>query len=268
MSSLKSRVLVAVIGVPVLVAIVLWAPEIVIMAALAVLAAIGAAELQKCVSGEKKRGLSYSSGIVAFFTVAWYYQQPDNIAMPVVLYVLIFFGFAIIDGGKTKFAEIMAGIFGSFAIGYSFASFLRIEAMGLHRAYLLLPFILSFACDTFAYFVGCTIGRHKLAPKVSPKKSVEGSIGGLAGNVLCGCIFAFVMNRWFGGGIGYGAMVILALVCGVVAQIGDLSFSLIKREYGIKDYGKLFLAHGGVLDRFDSVLFVTPVIESILQLMK
>ena len=82
------------------------------------------------------------------------------------------------------------------------------------------------------------------------------------------CIFVFVMNRWFGGAIGYGAMVILALACGVVAQIGDLSFSLIKREFGIKDYGKLFLAHGGVLDRFDSVLFVTPVIEIILEFVK
>ena len=140
--------------------------------------------------------------------------------------------------------------------------------MGLHRAYLLLPFILSFACDTFAYIVGCSIGKHKLAPKVSPKKSVEGSVGGLLGNVLCGCIFVFVMNRWFGGAISYGGMVILALACGVVAQVGDLSFSLIKREFGIKDYGKLFLAHGGVLDRFDSVLFVTLVIEIILGFMK
>lgn len=267
MSSLKSRVLVAVIGVPLLVAIVLWAPEFVIMAVLALLACIGADELQKCVSSEKKAG-NHSAGIVAAFTVWFYYQHVDEIAILVVAYVLIFFAFAIIDGGKTKFAQIMAGTFGSFAIGYSFASFLRIEAMGLHRAWLLLPFILSFACDTFAYIVGCSIGKHKLAPKVSPKKSVEGSIGGLAGNVLCGCLFLLVMNRLFGTSISYGAMVVLSLCCGVVAQIGDLSFSLIKREFGIKDYGKLFLAHGGVLDRFDSVLFVAPVIEIILQIVK
>ncbi len=267
MSSLKSRVLVAVIGVPLLVAIVLWAPETVIMIVLALLAGIGGVELQKCVSGENKKG-SYPIDIVAVFTVWFYYQQADNIAILVVAYVLIFFAFAIIDAGKTKFAQIMAGTFGSFAIGYSFASFLRIEAMGLHRAWLLLPFILSFACDTFAYIVGCSIGKHKLAPKVSPKKSVEGSIGGLAGNVLCGCLFLFIMNRLFGTSISYGAMVVLSLCCGVVAQIGDLSFSLIKREFGIKDYGKLFLAHGGVLDRFDSVLFVAPVIEIILQIVK
>ena len=142
------------------------------------------------------------------------------------------------------------------------------EASGIHRAYLLLPFILSFACDTFAYFAGCAFGKHKLAPKVSPKKTIEGSIGGMAGNVVCGLIFAFVMDRWFGGSIGYGAMALLALLCSIVAQVGDLSFSLIKREFGIKDYGHLFLEHGGVLDRFDSVLFVTPVIEIILNLVK
>ena len=265
MSSLKSRVLVAVIGVPVLVALVLWAPDVVIMAVLALLAGIGAAELQKCVSGKERNPIDL---VAAFIVWYYYHKQLEAMAVFVVLLVVISFTFAIIGGGKTKFVEIMAGTFGSFAIGYSFASFLRIEDMGLHRAWLLLPFILSFACDTFAYFVGCSIGKHKLAPKVSPKKSVEGSIGGLAGNVLCGCLFLLVMNRMFGASISYGAMVVLALCCGAVAQIGDLSFSLIKREFGIKDYGKLFLAHGGVLDRFDSVLFVAPVIEIILNFVR
>lgn len=268
MSSLKSRVLVAVVGVPVLLWVVLWAPSIVMMAALCVLAGFGAMELQQCVSGVKRSELTGMSAIVAVLTVTWYYERPEHISMLVLIEAVVFFGYAIMKGGEVKFHQIMAGLFCSFAIGYSFAAFLRIEDMGFHRAWLLLPFILSFACDTFAYFVGCTIGKHKLAPKVSPKKSVEGSIGGLAGNVLCGCLFLLVMNRMFGETISYGAMVILALCCGMVAQIGDLSFSLIKREFGIKDYGKLFLAHGGVLDRFDSVLFVAPVIEIILQFVK
>ena len=268
MSSLKSRVLVSVVGVPLLLWVVLAAPTIVMVIALCVLAGIGAYELQQCVSREGKKELAFTSAIMAVLTVLWFWRGAENVALLVFIGVVLFFGFAIIKGGEIKFAQIMAGIFGSFAIGYSFAAFLRLEAAGFHRAYLLLPFILSFACDTFAYIVGCSIGKHKLAPKVSPKKSVEGSVGGLLGNVLCGCIFVFVMNRWFGGAISYGGMVILALACGVVAQVGDLSFSLIKREFGIKDYGKLFLAHGGGLDRFDSVLFVTPVIEIILGFMK
>jgi phosphatidate cytidylyltransferase len=258
------RVLVAVIGVPILVYVVLWAPVLVMAAALMLLAGIGAMELQRCVSGVKRSELAGMSAICAVFVVAWYYDRPAHIALLVVLETLIFFGYAVFKAGAVKFDQIMAGLFGSFAIGYSFSAFLRLEQSGVHRAYLLLPFILSFACDTFAFFAGKAFGRHKLAPKVSPHKTVEGSIGGLAGNLVCGLLFAFVMDRWFGGSIGYGAMALLALACGVVAQLGDLSFSLIKREFGIKDYGHLFLEHGGVLDRFDSVLFVAPVIELIL----
>ena len=268
MSSLKSRLLVSVVGVPLLLWVVLGAPVVVILAALCILAGLGAVELQQCVSAGKRTDMCVISAACAALTAYWCDQQPGSMALLFMAEAICVFGYAIIKAGEIKFAQIMAALFGSIAIGYSFSAFLRMESAGLHRAYLLLPFILSFACDTFAYFVGCTIGKHKLAPKVSPKKSVEGSIGGLAGNVACGLLFAFVMNRWFGGSIAYGSMCLLALVCGVVAQIGDLSFSLIKREFGVKDYGKLFLAHGGVLDRFDSVLFVAPVIEIVLNLMK
>ena len=269
MSSLQSRVLVAVIGVPVLVWVVLWAPSIVMLFALCLLAGIGAMELQKCVSGGvKEKNLQEISAIYAVAVALWYYWQPEHMEMLLVAEVVSAFCYAIVKAGEVKFSQTMAALFGSIAIGYSFSAFLRMEAAGIHRAYLLLPFILSFACDSFAYFAGCAFGKHKLAPKVSPKKTIEGSIGGMAGNVVCGLIFAFVMDRWFGGSIGYGAMALLALLCSIVAQVGDLSFSLIKREFGIKDYGHLFLEHGGVLDRFDSVLFVTPVIEIILNLVK
>ena len=269
MSSLQSRVLVAVIGVPVLVWVVLWAPSIVMLFALCLLAGIGAMELQKCVSGGvKEKNLQEISAIYAVAVALWYYWQPEHMEMLLVAEVVSAFCYAIVKAGEVKFSQTMAALFGSIAIGYSFSAFLRMEAAGIHRAYLLLPFILSFACDTFAYFAGCAFGKHKLAPKVSPKKTIEGSIGGMAGNVVCGLIFAFVMDRWFGGSIGYGAMALLALLCSIVAQVGDLSFSLIKREFGIKDYGHLFLEHGGVLDRFDSVLFVTPVLEIILNFVR
>ena len=109
----------------------------------------------------------------------------------------------------------------------------------------------------FGYIIGCYANSL-----------LVGILTAFLFGALCGLLFAFVMDRWFGGSIGYGSMAVLALACGVVAQVGDLSFSLIKREFGIKDYGHLFLAHGGVLDRFDSVLFVTPVIEIILSFVK
>ncbi len=266
MSSLQSRVLVAVIGVPVLAYVVLWAPPLVMMVALCVLAGIGGMELQRCVSGVRRSEMVGISAVFPCFTVVWYYERPDQIALLFIIQLVFNFGYAIFKAGKVRFNQIMAALFGGSFIGYSFAAFLRMEAAGIHRAYLLLPFILSFACDTFAYFTGMALGKHKLAPKVSPKKTIEGSIGGLAGNVVCGSLFAWIMDTCFGAGIGYGWMAVLSLLCGIVAQIGDLSFSLIKREFGIKDYGHLFLEHGGVLDRFDSVLFVAPVVELVLRM--
>ena len=265
---MKSRILVSVVGIPVLIAIILWAPDVVIALALMILAGIGAYEMMKCVGAAKEGVLLVLTVVAAMLGVLWHYSRPDYITLLWTLYVVAAFIYAIVKAGEVKFVQILAGIFAAVIIPYSFSAFLRIEATGLHRAYLFLPFILSFACDTFAYFTGLAIGKHKLAPKVSPKKTIEGSIGGICGNVVCGLLFAFVMGRFLDAGIGYGAMVILSLCCAVVAQVGDLSFSLIKREFGVKDYGKLFLEHGGVLDRFDSVLFVTPVIEIVLQMVK
>ena len=263
---MKSRILVSIVGIPLLIGVVLWTPDVVLMTALAVLAGIGANEMMKCVGVEKKSFLMALTVVAACAAVGCYYGCPNYIAVLWALYVVAAFIYAIVKAGEVKFVQVLAGIFAAVVIPYSFSAFLRLDAMGLHRAYLFLPFILSFACDTFAYFAGLCFGKHKLAPKVSPKKTIEGSIGGTCGNVVCGLIFAYAMERLLGAGIGYGAMIILALCCAVVAQVGDLSFSLIKREFGVKDYGKLFLEHGGVLDRFDSVLFVAPVIEIVLQL--
>lgn len=265
---MKSRILVAVVGVPVLAWVVLWAPSIVMTVALMALAAVAAYELQTCVNGKNHSTLESIAGVFAIFTVGTYAWEPGMIGVTFAIMVIVLFGYAVCKAGAVKFPQLMAALFADMVIATSFSGFLRMEASGIHRAYLLLPFILSFACDTFAYFTGLTLGKHKLAPKVSPKKTIEGSIGGILGNVACGLLFAFVMDHWFGGSIGYGPMVILAVLCGVVAQVGDLSFSLIKREFGVKDYGHLFLEHGGVLDRFDSVLFVTPVIEIILSFVK
>lgn len=262
---MKTRILVAVVGIPVLAYVVLWAPPAVMLVALMLLAGIGGAELQRCVSGVKNGSMVVLSALLPLLAVLYLGVVPTaGMGALLCALVVVLFGYAIFKGGQVKFNQLMATLFASLFIAYSFSAFLRIEAIGVHRAYLLLPFILSFACDTFAYFAGRAFGKHKLAPKVSPNKTVEGSVGGILGNIVCGLLFAFVMDQWFGGSIGYGAMALLALLCSIVAQIGDLSFSLIKREFGIKDYGHLFLEHGGVLDRFDSVLFVTPVVELVL----
>jgi len=117
--------------------------------------------------------------------------------------------------------------------------------------------------DTFAYFIGSAIGKHKLCPEVSPKKSIEGSIGGMIFVTLAMSLYGYyVVNPNVGilKEVPVYAYAVLGIICGVISQIGDLTASMIKRQFDIKDYGKIFPGHGGILDRFDSFIFVAPVI--------
>lgn len=128
-----------------------------------------------------------------------------------------------------------------------------------HGGFLLpIVFICSWITDSFAFFCGSFFGKHKLIPKISPKKTVEGSIGGTVACMLVTVLYAFIVSSVTGLGVNYIAVTLSGLFLSVISQIGDLNASYIKREHGIKDYGTLFPGHGGMLDRFDSVIAVTP----------
>ncbi len=118
-----------------------------------------------------------------------------------------------------------------------------------------LVFITAFATDIMAYFTGYAFGKHKLCPKISPKKTVEGSIGGIVGSILCSGLFGyFAVPQLLADCLLIGAL------GGVISQFGDLSASVFKRKMGIKDYGTLIPGHGGIMDRFDSVMFTAPMV--------
>ena len=293
---MNTRILVAVVGVPVLI-LIIWLGPNAMLAALCVLSGVAGWELQNCVSrrpdtrnpGGKNKNIknnnknnlntkntvrilrAYSAVWSALAVPAWY-AGTEYAVIVSLAGVLLIFTWAILQEGAVKFDQIMAALFSGILISWSFASFLRMDNLGLPREWLLLPFVLSFSCDIFAYLAGRAFGKHKLTPYVSPHKTIEGAVGGLIGNLLCGVIFFAILNQFVytpfhGLEPRYIFMAVFSLLCGVAAQIGDLSFSLIKRQYGIKDYGRLFLDHGGVLDRFDSVLFVAPIVEIILKIL-
>ena len=129
----------------------------------------------------------------------------------------------------------------------------------------LLVFIAAWITDTFAYFTGVFFGRHKLCPKISPKKTVEGSLGGIAFCVLAFLIYGFAVSRMFPLEPNYLGLAAVGVVMSILSQVGDLLASVIKRTYGVKDYGKLFPGHGGVLDRFDSVLLLAPFLLALVE---
>ncbi len=123
------------------------------------------------------------------------------------------------------------------------------------REWVFLVLLVVMAGDTAAYFVGISLGRRKLYPAISPNKSVEGAIGGLAGS-LAG---AYLAMAWFFPALGIWDCLLLGLLIGVIAQLGDLFESMLKRSFGVKDSGRLIPGHGGILDRLDSLLFAFPV---------
>lgn len=162
--------------------------------------------------------------------------------------------------------EVLSGFFGALILPHLLLSLTRIFQMRDGSLLVLIPLLAAWGSDTFALFAGMLFGRHKLAPVISPKKTVEGGIGGVIGGVVCLLVFTVLVNRFAGIRLSYAAAAILGAAGSVMGQVGDLSFSIIKRQTGIKDYGSIFPGHGGVLDRFDSVVFVAPVVEAVLLL--
>lgn len=170
------------------------------------------------------------------------------ISMILILFVYVF--------GYPKYhaEQVMAAFFGVVyvAVMLSFIYLTRSIPDGKFLVWLI--FLCSWGCDTCAYCVGMLIGKHKMAPVLSPKKSIEGAVGGVAGAALLGVIYAAATQ---------GKMAEYALICAVgalISMVGDLAASAIKRNQNIKDYGKLIPGHGGILDRFDSVIITAPVI--------
>ena len=170
------------------------------------------------------------------------------ISMILILFVYVF--------GYPKYhaEQVMAAFFGVVyvAVMLSFIYLTRSLPDGKFLVWLI--FLCSWGCDTCAYCVGMLIGKHKMAPVLSPKKSIEGAVGGVAGAALLGVIYAAATQ---------GKMAEYALLCAVgalISMVGDLAASAIKRNQNIKDYGKLIPGHGGILDRFDSVIITAPVI--------
>lgn len=157
--------------------------------------------------------------------------------------------------------QVMTSFFCAFypAVLFSFVYLTRDLTYGVYLVWII--FISSWICDTCAYLSGIAFGKHKLAPVLSPKKSVEGAVGGVAGSALAGALFAWILLVPVTGNHSVIWLVALISAAGaVISQVGDLAASAIKRNHEIKDYGKIIPGHGGIMDRFDSVLFTAPVI--------
>ena len=211
---------------------------------------IGMQELYKAMGiHEDRTGLleiiGYLGAVLYYISLLLGFESYGLMAVLVSL-ILVMFVY-VFTYPKYHANQVMAAFFGVVYVAVMLSFILMTRNLPDGKFIVWLIFLCSWGCDTCAYCVGMLIGKHKMAPVLSPKKSVEGGVGGVVGAALLGVIHAAATQ---------GPMVEYAVICG----IGDLAASAIKRNQGIKDYGKLIPGHGGILDRFDSVIFTAPVI--------
>ena len=229
----------------------------VLCAVLAMLSAIGIMELYRaCSVTENGAGLLAVTGTVC--GVLWYlvlYFDLSRFEVPYLMGVmLVMLAEYVFTFPRYRAEQVMAAYFGVVYVAVMLSCMYRTRILegGIIDVWLI--FLSSWGADTCAYCVGMLFGRHKMTPKLSPKKSVEGAVGGVAGAAILGAVLAAVFSR---------TAAAYALICGagaLLSMVGDLAASAIKRNHDIKDYGHLIPGHGGVLDRFDSVIVTAPVI--------
>ena len=179
-----------------------------------------------------------------------------------LMYLILLMAVYVFTFPKYKAYDIWLSFFGFFYVSVMLSFIYKIRMVEEYGQYLVwLVFICSWVCDTSAYCVGMLLGKHKLAPKLSPKKSIEGSICGIAGSAIVGAVYGYALRESMTTNISPILLfALIGAIGAVLSQIGDLAASAIKRNYEIKDYGKIIPGHGGILDRFDSVIFTAPVI--------
>lgn len=232
-----------------------------LFATLLIISLIGMSELYKILDVNKKLlGITgYAAAVVYYLLVR--FDKKDMILMAAIAFLVVLMAVYVFSYPKYKAEQVMMTYFGFFyvAVMLSYIYQTRLLENGAFSVWLV--FICSWGCDTCAYCVGMLIGKHKMAPKLSPKKSVEGGIGGIVGAALIGALYALIVNKMASGvSLDILSYALIGGVGGAISQIGDLAASAIKRNHDIKDYGTLIPGHGGILDRFDSVIFTAPII--------
>ncbi len=267
---MKTRVISAAVLLPVLLIVILALPKIVTAIIFGLMAALASYELLRGTGLVRNmRLVGYCMGTAFLLTLWCYFGQHQAWGVLLVLALCCaLFAEMMADHVKMRFDRLAMCLASGLVLPYLLASLVRIHSYsGTGRFFILIPFIMAFLSDSGAYFAGKYLGKHKLAPVLSPKKTVEGVAGGVVGAMVGMLLYTLILQVAFKFQVNYAYALIYGLLGSVASVFGDLCFSAIKRQTGIKDYGNLIPGHGGVLDRFDSMMIVGPLAESLLILL-
>lgn len=212
---------------------------------------------------KKLNGLEITGllGIAIYYLLIYFAETHTYFMITVILLLVALMFVYVFSFPKFKANQVMAAYFSLIyaPVMLSFIFLTRQLPYGVYLVWMI--FISSWISDTCAYLVGVLMGKHKLVPQLSPKKTIEGSVGGILGSAIVGALFGFFLLDKTLGGHQFGIMLfIIGAIGSIISQVGDLAASAIKRNHDIKDYGKLIPGHGGIMDRFDSVIFTAPMI--------
>lgn len=265
---MKKRVIAAAVLLPLLLIVVLVLPKIFTGILFGLMAAIGAYELLVGTGFLKNIRLVGYAMVMAILVSLWscLWTQTKVAYLGVLLFCCLLFAELLLTHTKFPFEKLTAVFFAGLVIPYLLSALVRIHSSEAGRYFILLPFVIAFLSDTGAYFAGRAFGRHKLAPVISPNKTVEGVVGGVVAAVLGVVLYCFVLQIAFDFKVSYLYVPVYGILGSLGAVFGDLSFSAVKRQTGIKDYGNLIPGHGGILDRFDSMIVVAPLTEALMLL--
>lgn len=270
---MKTRIITAILAIVIiLVPCFVFLHSFVLPLILGLFSAIAVYEIINATGGKNKILLALSCLTAAAIPFVFHFNFEIPFMPVAVIYVLAYLIIMVPMHKITKFNDVITALFSTVAVPCSLSIFIL-----LRDTYISYPakftksagvFLILFAMfcawmtDTFAYFTGKFLGKHKLCPNVSPNKTIEGAVGGIIGNMIACSVMFIIFDRFFFTvhTLAIWQIIIISAILSVVSMFGDLSASLIKRNHGIKDFGNIFPGHGGVMDRIDSCLFVLPAL--------
>ncbi len=270
-SDLLTRIIVSVVLAPLFFCVLFFLPPVFLAVLVAAIAAMASYELLRATQVAHHNRMYVYTALTAAVIPLGHWMGHGGLVVRggalLLMAALFLTAIRLYDDEKAgSFGQVMVCLFGGLVIPAFLSALVQLKGMENGRYLVLLPVICAFLTDAGAYFAGMFFGRHRGITRVSPNKSLEGYIGGILSGALFLLLYGVILQKFAHLTVSFPTMALYGVLGSAITELGDLSFSLVKRQYGVKDYGNLLPGHGGMLDRFDSMIFAAPMLLLLVEL--